>query len=142
MQILWSEWVMISLDACTRSLPSTTMRVTVVGAAGGIGQPLSLLIKQNPLVSALSLYDVSPPPPSEPRLSSVLYSLISSLSLSLSRSRSLSWQLTCQHPATAPTSRWHQLLELLPMCHTSTRHLPSLGTLEMRWEKLSRCVTV
>jgi hypothetical protein len=36
------------------------MKVTVIGAAGGIGQPLSLLIKtQNPLVSSLSLYDVS-----------------------------------------------------------------------------------
>lgn len=32
--------------------------VAVLGAAGGIGQPLSLLIKQSPLVSHLSLYDV------------------------------------------------------------------------------------
>ncbi|KAJ8607869.1 hypothetical protein CTAYLR_008891 [Chrysophaeum taylorii] len=32
--------------------------VAVLGAAGGIGQPLSLLIKQSPLVSELSLYDV------------------------------------------------------------------------------------
>lgn len=37
------------------------MKVTVVGAAGGIGQPLSLLVKQNPLVSALALYDVGIP---------------------------------------------------------------------------------
>ncbi len=28
------------------------------GAAGGIGQPLALLLKMNPLVGALSLYDV------------------------------------------------------------------------------------
>jgi len=32
--------------------------VTVCGAAGGIGQPLSLLLKQNPLVTDLSLYDI------------------------------------------------------------------------------------
>jgi len=29
-----------------------------LGAAGGIGQPLSLLLKQNPLVSKLSLFDI------------------------------------------------------------------------------------
>jgi malate dehydrogenase len=33
-------------------------KVVVVGAAGGIGQPLSLLLKMNPLVSELSLYDI------------------------------------------------------------------------------------
>ena len=33
--------------------------VAVLGAAGGIGQPLSLLLKQSPLVSALHLYDVA-----------------------------------------------------------------------------------
>lgn len=32
--------------------------VAVLGAAGGIGQPLSLLLKQSPLVSKLALYDV------------------------------------------------------------------------------------
>jgi len=32
--------------------------VAVLGASGGIGQPLSLLMKINPLVSHLSLYDV------------------------------------------------------------------------------------
>ncbi|XP_060656124.1 malate dehydrogenase, mitochondrial-like [Drosophila nasuta] len=32
-------------------------KVTVVGAAGGIGQPLSLLLKQNPLIKELSLHD-------------------------------------------------------------------------------------
>ena len=32
--------------------------VAVVGAAGGIGQPLSLLMKMNPMVGRLSLYDV------------------------------------------------------------------------------------
>ncbi|KAJ3268816.1 hypothetical protein HDU76_011371, partial [Blyttiomyces sp. JEL0837] len=33
-------------------------KVAVVGAAGGIGQPLSLLLKLNPNVSELSLYDI------------------------------------------------------------------------------------
>lgn len=33
-------------------------KVGVLGAAGGIGQPLSLLLKQNPLVSELSMYDI------------------------------------------------------------------------------------
>jgi malate/lactate dehydrogenase len=32
----------------------------VLGAAGGIGQPLSLLLKLNPLVTELSCYDVAP----------------------------------------------------------------------------------
>jgi malate dehydrogenase len=34
------------------------VKVAVMGAAGGIGQPLSMLMKMNPLVSELSLYDV------------------------------------------------------------------------------------
>ncbi|KAJ3108234.1 Malate dehydrogenase, cytoplasmic [Phlyctochytrium planicorne] len=33
-------------------------KVAVIGAAGGIGQPLSLLLKLNPNVSHLSLYDI------------------------------------------------------------------------------------
>lgn len=33
-------------------------KVTVCGASGGIGQPLSLLLKINPLVSELRLYDI------------------------------------------------------------------------------------
>nr|CAI5838416.1 unnamed protein product [Callosobruchus analis] len=35
-------------------------RVTVCGAAGGIGQPLSLLLKLNPLVTELNCYDLAP----------------------------------------------------------------------------------
>ncbi|KAI9259438.1 malate dehydrogenase, NAD-dependent [Phascolomyces articulosus] len=34
------------------------VKVTVCGAAGGIGQPLSLLLKQSPRISHLSLYDI------------------------------------------------------------------------------------
>lgn len=33
-------------------------KVTVLGASGGIGQPLSLLLKLNPRVSQLALYDI------------------------------------------------------------------------------------
>lgn len=34
------------------------VKVAVCGASGGIGQPLSLLLKESPLVSELSLYDI------------------------------------------------------------------------------------
>lgn len=37
-------------------------KVAVLGASGGIGQPLSLLLKNNPLVSKLSLYDIAHTP--------------------------------------------------------------------------------
>lgn len=41
----------------SRTIPRAT-KVAVLGAAGGIGQPLSLLLKNSPLVSALSCYDI------------------------------------------------------------------------------------
>jgi malate dehydrogenase len=34
------------------------VKAVVLGAAGGIGQPLSLLLKCNPLITELSLYDI------------------------------------------------------------------------------------
>ncbi|KAG7666248.1 uncharacterized protein J8A68_000221, partial [[Candida] subhashii] len=34
------------------------VKVTVAGAAGGIGQPLSMLLKLNHNVSELALYDI------------------------------------------------------------------------------------
>ncbi|KDP32500.1 hypothetical protein JCGZ_14703 [Jatropha curcas] len=37
-------------------------KVAVLGAAGGIGQPLALLMKLNPLVSNLALYDIANTP--------------------------------------------------------------------------------
>ncbi|UXI14915.1 hypothetical protein NH340_JMT00858 [Sarcoptes scabiei] len=37
-------------------------KVTVLGASGGIGQPMSLLLKQSPLVSKLALYDIAHTP--------------------------------------------------------------------------------
>ncbi|GAB4860754.1 hypothetical protein Ancab_035917 [Ancistrocladus abbreviatus] len=42
-----------------RPTPQASYKVAILGAAGGIGQPLSLLIKMSPLVSALHLYDVA-----------------------------------------------------------------------------------
>lgn len=38
--------------------PSRKSKVAVLGAGGGIGQPLSLLLKTEPLVTSLSLYDI------------------------------------------------------------------------------------
>ena len=50
-----------TLRPATRSLHSTTppnAKVAVLGAAGGIGQPLSLLCKLSPEVDELSCYDI------------------------------------------------------------------------------------
>ncbi|KAK4804013.1 hypothetical protein SAY86_003830 [Trapa natans] len=44
----------------TESVPER--KVAVLGAAGGIGQPLALLMKLNPLVSRLALYDIAGTP--------------------------------------------------------------------------------
>ncbi|KAK9092886.1 hypothetical protein Syun_027797 [Stephania yunnanensis] len=41
---------------------SPERKIAVLGAAGGIGQPLALLMKLNPLVSHLSLYDIAGTP--------------------------------------------------------------------------------
>ena len=38
---------------------ASAYKVAVLGASGGIGQPLSLLIKMSPLVSHLNLYDIA-----------------------------------------------------------------------------------
>jgi len=38
---------------------ASTFKVAILGAAGGIGQPLSLLIKMSPLISGLHLYDIA-----------------------------------------------------------------------------------
>ncbi|KAJ0105682.1 hypothetical protein Patl1_18765 [Pistacia atlantica] len=39
--------------------PQASFKVAILGAAGGIGQPLALLVKMSPLVSALHLYDIA-----------------------------------------------------------------------------------
>ncbi|XP_047310213.1 malate dehydrogenase, mitochondrial-like [Impatiens glandulifera] len=44
------------------SEPHPERKVAVLGAAGGIGQPLALLMKLNPLVSKLALYDIAGTP--------------------------------------------------------------------------------
>uniref|UniRef100_A0A8C1VCH3 Malate dehydrogenase n=1 Tax=Cyprinus carpio TaxID=7962 RepID=A0A8C1VCH3_CYPCA len=53
----------VALYEETISLNSThNAKVAVLGASGGIGQPLSLLLKNSPLVSELSLYDIAHTP--------------------------------------------------------------------------------
>lgn len=52
---------MLASKFLTRSFSASTIsnyKVAVLGAAGGIGQPLSLLLKLNPLVKQLALYDI------------------------------------------------------------------------------------
>lgn len=39
---------------------SRATQVALLGAAGGIGQPLGLLLKMNKYISELSLYDLAP----------------------------------------------------------------------------------
>ncbi|KAJ6734887.1 MALATE DEHYDROGENASE GLYOXYSOMAL [Salix purpurea] len=39
--------------------PQASYKVAILGAAGGIGQPLSLLVKMSPLISALHIYDIA-----------------------------------------------------------------------------------
>lgn len=48
-----AEAVLLTLDFITQA-----SKVVVLGAGGGIGQPLSLLLKLNPRVSELALYDI------------------------------------------------------------------------------------
>ena len=38
------------------------LQVAVLGASGGIGQPLSMLLKMNPMVTELALYDIANTP--------------------------------------------------------------------------------
>lgn len=48
---------------CFSTSSQRSYKVTVAGAAGGIGQSLALLLKENPLVTRLALYDVAPVTP-------------------------------------------------------------------------------
>ncbi|XP_044479277.1 malate dehydrogenase, glyoxysomal isoform X2 [Mangifera indica] len=45
-------------ENCRAKGGSPGFKVAILGAAGGIGQPLAMLMKMNPLVSVLHLYDV------------------------------------------------------------------------------------
>jgi malate dehydrogenase len=51
-----------SVNTPVISLAKRNYKVAVAGAAGGIGQPLSLLLKLDPLVTHLSLFDVRATP--------------------------------------------------------------------------------
>jgi len=42
----------------TTTIAKSNLKVSILGASGGIGQPLSLLMKQNDAISELNLYDV------------------------------------------------------------------------------------
>jgi hypothetical protein len=69
-------WVGAAVEGCPRQhnqQPSThraaasraaclQFKVALLGAAGGIGQPLSMLMKLSPYISELSLYDVANTP--------------------------------------------------------------------------------
>lgn len=48
----------ITKQTTAAALPPSTFKVAVLGAGGGIGQPLALLLKLHPLVGELSLYDI------------------------------------------------------------------------------------
>jgi malate dehydrogenase len=47
-----------SSSTIIRSMSSSSKKVAVLGASGGIGQPLSLLLKLSPEVGELACYDV------------------------------------------------------------------------------------
>ncbi|KAE8646329.1 malate dehydrogenase, chloroplastic [Cucumis sativus] len=49
----------VNSNACKNLQPQASYKVAVLGAAGGIGQPLALLIKMSPLVATLNLYDIA-----------------------------------------------------------------------------------
>ena len=55
----------IAIEQAGRSFASNAYperKVALLGAAGGIGQPLGLLLKISPYVSQLSLYDIAGTP--------------------------------------------------------------------------------
>ncbi|KAK4360609.1 hypothetical protein RND71_019561 [Anisodus tanguticus] len=52
----------LSRANCRAKGGSAGFKVAILGAAGGIGQPLAMLMKMNPLVSVLHLYDVANTP--------------------------------------------------------------------------------
>lgn len=58
---MFSRTAARALTSQSRLFSSSASRLTkvaVLGAGGGIGQPLSLLLKSDPLVTSLSLYDI------------------------------------------------------------------------------------
>ncbi|KAL3318315.1 malate DEHYDROGENASE, NAD-dependent [Cichlidogyrus casuarinus] len=58
----FSNYLVSISSGIQRNLSTTSSlrtKVAVLGASGGIGQPASLLLKQSPLISHLSLYDIA-----------------------------------------------------------------------------------
>jgi malate dehydrogenase len=55
---LSSKSIISTSKALLSTSKSTNAKVAVMGASGGIGQPLSLLLKTSPLISDLNLYDI------------------------------------------------------------------------------------
>lgn len=56
------QLIPVAKRAYSSSSGTTGKKVAVLGAAGGIGQPLGLLLKLNPLVNNLALYDIAATP--------------------------------------------------------------------------------
>ncbi|KAL0356969.1 UNVERIFIED_CONTAM: Malate dehydrogenase, glyoxysomal [Sesamum calycinum] len=52
------EHAILRREGCRAKGGAPGFKVAILGAAGGIGQPLAMLMKMNPLVSVLHLYDV------------------------------------------------------------------------------------
>ncbi|XP_050207994.1 malate dehydrogenase, glyoxysomal-like [Mercurialis annua] len=52
----------VQRENCRAKGGAAGFKVAILGAAGGIGQPLAMLMKMNPLVSVLHLYDVANTP--------------------------------------------------------------------------------
>jgi malate dehydrogenase len=58
---MFSRALRIASQQTTKNFSTSSQnnrKVAVLGASGGIGQPLALLLKQNPLVTELSLFDI------------------------------------------------------------------------------------
>merc|ERR1712121_488995 len=61
--VLATRVALRSFNRASRNLSTSgqnNVKVAVLGAAGGIGQPLSLLLKHSPMISHLALYDLAP----------------------------------------------------------------------------------
>lgn len=58
MYIKMGEGSVLERSSCRAKGGAPGFKVAILGAAGGIGQPLAMLMKMNPLVSVLHLYDV------------------------------------------------------------------------------------
>ncbi|KTW31372.1 malate dehydrogenase, NAD-dependent [Pneumocystis carinii B80] len=58
---MFKTWSILASAFYSRGFSSVTYnatKVSILGAAGGIGQPLSLLLKTNPRIGHLALYDI------------------------------------------------------------------------------------